>query len=326
MLARAVDHVAHALGDRLVLRHQALDATVGAALLDGAVDLVVVVEVGLESPAVVPAAAVGQELHWRYRARDRAAVLELAQRHGALGPEEREDHGVGVVHRHPQAGLDVVGEGAVGRQGDEREDEVRKTMIDLPVPGRTVGRVHRAPVRVLDVIARRAVGQVEAVQAVGRDLVGLQGAEMQEAEMRGVDVALERLQPVALALVHARDALVLGQRQALDVRHWRRLLTRPHVGPDQAATLHHLVDRGAHAIGELLVGRQVGHVEAPALGVEFPTVIGAADAVALGAAEEQRCAAVRAAVIHNSDPTPYCRGRRSAAHPAAGGASATRRP
>ena len=56
---------------------------------------------------------------------------------------------------------------------------------------------------------------------------------------------------------------------------------------------------------ELLPGRHVGHVEAAALGVELPAVVDAADAVTFGAAEEQRRAAVRTAVIHDSDPTPF---------------------
>ena len=67
----------------------------------------------------------------------------------------------------------------------------------------------------------------------------------------------------------------------------RRLGARPHVSPDQAAALDDLVGGSMHTILELLVGRQVGLVDALALGVELPAVIDAADAVALRPPEER---------------------------------------
>jgi len=49
-------------------------------------------------------------------------------------------------------------------------------------------------------VLRGAVGDRPADQIVGRNIGGSDRAGMQKAEMRGVDVAFERLQPVALAL------------------------------------------------------------------------------------------------------------------------------
>jgi hypothetical protein len=49
-------------------------------------------------------------------------------------------------------------------------------------------------------------------------------------------------------------------------------------------------------------GRQVRHLQAVAGGVELPAVIDAAQPAFLVAAEEQRGAAMRAAVIENTDP------------------------
>jgi hypothetical protein len=53
---------------------------------------------------------------------------------------------------------------------------------------------------------------------------------------------------------------------------------------------------------EVALGRHAWHVDAIALGVEFPAVIDAAQTVPLVAAEEQRGAAVRAFMVHDADP------------------------
>jgi hypothetical protein len=52
-------------------------------------------------------------------------------------------------------------------------------------------------------------------------------AGVQEAEMRGIDLALERLQPVAVALDEADADLVLGNVQDLEGRQRRRLGAEP---------------------------------------------------------------------------------------------------
>jgi hypothetical protein len=58
-----------------------------------------------------------------------------------------------------------------------------------------------------------------------------------------------------------------------------------------------------HLVLEVLVRWHVRHVEAVAFSVELPAVIDAADAALLVAPEEQRCATMRAAVIHDADAT-----------------------
>ena len=119
--------------------------------------------------------------------------------------------------------------------------------------------------------------------------------------MRGVDVAFERLQPVAFALVAHDDALVRGQAEDLERGQRRRHLALAHIGPDHAAELGHLVSLGLDPLGEALVFRDVGHVEAVAFDVELPAVIDATDAAFFVAAEEHRGAAMRAAMIHHAD-------------------------
>jgi hypothetical protein len=55
-------------------------------------------------------------------------------------------------------------------------------------------------------------------------------------------------------------------------------------------------------VAEILVGRQIWHVEAIAGGVELPAVIDAAQSALLVASEKQRGAAMRTTVIENADP------------------------
>ena len=71
---------------------------------------------------------------------------------------------------------------------------------------------------------------------------------MQPTEMRGVDVAFQRLQPVALALGESDGELALRQQRRLDLRHRRRLLALAHVDPDHAGALGHLVGLGVHLL------------------------------------------------------------------------------
>ena len=119
--------------------------------------------------------------------------------------------------------------------------------------------------------------------------------------MRGVDLALQGLQPVAFALDEEQPALVLGQQRGFHHRQRRRLGARAHIGPDQPVALGHRIGLGADLVTELLMRRQVGHLEARAVGVVLPAVIDAAQPAVLVAAEEQRGGAVRAAVVEDSD-------------------------
>ena len=140
-----------------------------------------------------------------------------------------------------------------------------------------------------------------ADRLVVRQVVGIDVARMQVAEMRGVDLALERLQPVAVALDEADLDLVLGHVEDLEGRQRRYLCALAHVDPDDAGALHRLVGFRLHLLLEAR-RRQARHVQAVAGDIELPAVIDAANAALLVAPEEQRGAAVRAAVVHHADP------------------------
>ena len=120
--------------------------------------------------------------------------------------------------------------------------------------------------------------------------------------MRGVDIALQRLQIIAVALNEECPDLAVGNVQNLESRQRRRFGARPHIDPDQPGAFDRPVRLGADLVLEVLMRRHVRHVEAVAGHVEFPAVIDAADPALLVAAQEQRRAAVRAAMIHDADP------------------------
>src|SRR5579859_1615160 len=119
--------------------------------------------------------------------------------------------------------------------------------------------------------------------------------------MRGVDIALQRLQIIAVALYEGRSDLGVGNAQNLECRQRRRLRPRSHIDPHEPGTLDRAVRFGADLVLEILMRRHIGHVDTSAGRIEFPAVIDAADATLLVAAEEQRRAAVRAPMIHDPD-------------------------
>ena len=121
--------------------------------------------------------------------------------------------------------------------------------------------------------------------------------------MRGVDVALECLQIIAVAL-DKRDAnLGVGHVEDLERRQRRHLFgALPHIDPHHAGALDRRVGLGADLVLEVLQRLHVRHVKAAAGHLEFPTVIDTADAAFFVAAEKQRGAAVRATMIHDADP------------------------
>src|SRR5262245_43303764 len=125
---------------------------------------------------------------------------------------------------------------------------------------------------------------------------------MEEAQVRGIDVAVDRLQPTALA-VDQRDVSIvgIGGDGGFDLRERRCLGALTHVDENHPAALGGLVRLGPHTGGIFCLVRQVGLIEAIAVDVELPAVISAADSVILIAAEKQRRQAVRAAMIHDAD-------------------------
>src|ERR1700731_4129506 len=96
--------------------------------------------------------------------------------------------------------MDQLGELALRLLGPEWEQKVGEAPIGPAWTGGTVGGVLRPPGSVGDVVFGRAVRNRVAYRVIFRQVVGIDVAGMQETEMRGVDVAFERLQIVAVAL------------------------------------------------------------------------------------------------------------------------------
>ena len=189
----------------------------------------------------------------------------------------------------------------LGAWRPERKQEIAEAPVGPTWPDLAVAGVLRAPGRLGQVVLRRAIDDRVAHRLVLGQVVGVDVAGVQEAEMRGVDLALERLQVVAIALDEADLDLVLGHVQDLEGRQRRRLSARSHVDPHHAGALDHLVGPRLHLLLEA-GRRQARHVDAIAGDVELPAVIDAAQAAFFVAAEEQRRAAMRAAMVHHADP------------------------
>src|SRR5262245_63582167 len=99
--------------------------------------------------------------------------------------------------------MHVACELAVRRLGPERKQEVAEPPVSTPRARLTVTRILRAPRSIGQMIFRRAVGNGMAQRLILRQLVGIHMAGVQEAEMRGIDLPLERLQVIAIALDEA---------------------------------------------------------------------------------------------------------------------------
>ena len=76
------------------------------------------------------------------------------------------------------------------------------------------------------------------------------------------------------------------------------------VGPDHATHLHRGIGRGTDLVGEAELLGLVHHVHAPAVDVELPAVVHAAQAAVLVAAEEERHPPVRAVLLEQADLAP----------------------
>ena len=130
---------------------------------------------------------------------------------------------------------------------------------------------------------------------------GIDAAEMQEAEVRGVQVVLQPLQPVIFLLDHANLDVALGQVVELEIGEWWRCFAAAHIDPDRAPLVPRRIGPGFHLVFEILMGWHGGHVQAIAVHIVLPAVIDTTDAALFVAAKEERGAAVRAAVIHDAD-------------------------
>ena len=130
-------------------------------------------------------------------------------------------------------------------------------------------------------------------------IVRLDRTDMQETDMAGVDVTFQRLKPVAVAL-QAPDFRVRVHR-CFDFRQGRRRgLVFAHIDPDQAVGFVRLIRFGMDLVLEVHAGGDGRHVDALAVDVELPAMIDAAYAVFFVAADEQRRAAMWAAMVHDA--------------------------
>ena len=161
--------------------------------------------------------------------------------------------------------------------------------------------IGEAELRLGHAVFRRAIDD-EIAPAIVLGLRRACRAEMQNADMRGVEIALDRLEPIAMPL-HEADVLALARLEAgLEQRQARRLGRIAHIDPDHAVALRRQIGLGADPVLELLALGQIGLIDAIAVDIVFPAVIDAAYAVLLVAPQEQRGAAMRAAMIHHPDP------------------------
>src|SRR5215469_11954724 len=198
--------------------------------------------------------------------------------------------------------MHVTAKLTVGRLCPERKQEVREAPIDEVRAGGAVSAVLRAPGRVDDMVLGGPNRHRMPERLVIRYVVRIDVASVQEAEMRSIDLALERLQVIAVALDEAHSDLLLRHIEDFEPWQLRDPCMWPHINPDEPGALHGLIGLRFYLVLEILVWRHARHVDAVTRDVEFPPVIDAADPAFLVAAEEQRSAAVRAAMVHHADP------------------------
>jgi hypothetical protein len=123
---------------------------------------------------------------------------------------------------------------------------------------------------------------------------------VQKTEVRGVDVAFERLHVIAVPMGQRDVAVIALAHDRLDFRQRRRVvLPLTEIGKDQPPGFTGFVGHGRSARRILRLVFQVRLVETFAVHIEFPAVISAANAAMLITSEEQRGTAVRTAVIHH---------------------------
>ena len=141
---------------------------------------------------------------------------------------------------------------------------------------------------------------------IGAALLAVRGAlGVHEIDVRGVDVTLQGLHPVALFQHHeGRIDLLGGQRVDLECGQRRRRLAGTHVGPDHAVDVAAGIRARADLVLEGALLRFVRHVDAAPPDVPLPAVIRAAQAALLVAAEEERGAAVGTVGGQQSDLAP----------------------
>ena len=152
---------------------------------------------------------------------------------------------------------------------------------------RAVAGVLRTPGGFGDLVFRRAAGDGVVDRIILRHVIRVDMAGMQETEMRGIDLALDRLQVIAVAHDEGDADFVIGHVEDFERRQRRRLGARAHIDPDHPGALDRLVGLGPDLLLEILVRRHVRHVDTVACDVEFPAVVDASDAALLVAPQKQ---------------------------------------
>jgi len=92
-------------------------------------------------------------------------------------------------------------------------------------------------------------------------------------DVGGVDLPLQRRQPLALRPHHVRRCHLLRRQRVHLKRRKQQRRPRPHVGPDHAVYVHARVGLGPHRGLEGALLRLVGHVHAAAADVKLPAVV-----------------------------------------------------
>jgi hypothetical protein len=304
-------HLLAAVGDRLhaglrggVLHPQARHAAVALC------DLQTVVEAVGVPPVVL---APEQRVRMGHRARlerglgrmaavpalvpllEHAAAL-LGQRLGRVVGEHQAQR-VLVVHRHPG----VAGELRILRLRRNQRVERQQELVDahvVQVVTRLATRRDVDPAGMLHTFegGHQVLGLPPLV-----DGAALVNPRMQDGRMRGVDLAFQRLQPVAFLDAHRHMQLLGGHQVPLQLRKRRRVNLRPHPGPQHAVALAHGVGLDLHVAAHRRAGRLGGDVQALAVDVELPAVVDAAQPVLLVAREDHGGGTVRAGMVHQAD-------------------------
>ena len=137
-----------------------------------------------------------------------------------------------------------------------------------------------------------------------RRAIGIIGADkaVQEADMRGIDLAFDSLRVVAFLGPARAEDMGLRQVHPVEMRHLALLVGRPHIGPEDAAPYRCRVGGQTYLLTEVAVGRFRGKLGAIAVDVELPAVIDAADATFLVAAKKQVRAPMRTVPVDEADP------------------------
>src|SRR5580704_6676650 len=100
---------------------------------------------------------------------------------------------------------------------------------------------------------------------------------MQQADVAGVEIALERLCPVAFVKSLGCENVAFRQMRPFELRHAGRL-ARPHIRPDDAPEFTAWVANLFQPAGRTFA-RLVRHIYAIAGNIEFPAVIDAAQSM-----------------------------------------------